>query len=150
MQRSILNKNPLVNLTYLLLFVVYESFSSIYLFLPPLFAVLFILFSKSVKEKDTFTLFFIGFLLLIFEADKGYIAFSSVIYFMLIYKIIIHKLVQNFKCVSCLKLFYVLLAYIGFYIFSLFLSTIFLVEIPQFNYYIIYYIIIEFFIVSIL
>ena len=150
MQRSILNKNPLTNLIYLLLFVMYESLSSIYLFLPPLLAVLFILFTKAIKEKDTVPLFFIGFLLLIFEADKGYIAFSSIIYFTLVYKIIIPKLKKSFSCSSCLKISYVLLAYIGFYIFSLFLSTIFLIPIPEFNYYIIYYIVIEFFIVSLL
>jgi len=150
MQRSIINKNPLIAIYYLILFFLYESLSSIYLFLPPLFALLLVLFAKALKDDDLFFSLYIGVYLIIFEADKGYFAFSSIVYFILIYKFILPKLTQNFNCISCIKISYVLLAYIGFYIFTLFLSKIFMISIPEFNYYIIYYIIIEFFLVSLL
>lgn len=150
MQRSIPNQKPLVHLTYIILFIIYESLSSIYLFLPPMLAVLFVLLARSLKRESTIGAFIIAFCLLIFEADKGYTLFSSIIYFFFIYKFILPKLTQNFSCNSCVNISYVLLAYIGFYFFSGLISNIFLIPIPEINYYIVYYIVIEFLIVSIL
>jgi hypothetical protein len=88
--------------------------------------------------------------LLIFEADKGYLLFSSIIYLTLVYKFILPKITTNFSCASCIKISYVLLSYLGFFIFSLLIANIFLLPIPSVNYYIIYYIVIEFLIVSVL
>jgi len=150
MQRSIINKNPLIAIFYLILFFFYESLSSIYLFLPPLLALLFLLFTQAIKSNDLPFTLYIGLYLIIFEADKGYLAFSSIVYFILIYKFLLPKIEQSFSCSFCIKITYVLLAYFGFYIFTLFLSNIFMVSIPEFNYYIVYYIIIEFFLVSLL
>ena len=150
MQRSILNKKPLEIFLYIILFIVYESLSSIYLFLPPLLAVLFILLAKALKSEDIQTIIIISFCLVVFEAEKGYILFSSIIYLLLIFKFVMPKLSQNFSCNACVSFSYILLSYIGFYIFSLLLSNIFLLPIPSINYYVIYYIVIEFFIVSIL
>jgi hypothetical protein len=150
MQRSISNQNSLVPFVYVLLFVVYESLSSIYLFLPPLFAVLFVLFVDALKKEDSLYIFLTAFCLVIFESQMGYPLFSSIIYLGLVYKFIIPKLKKNFGCASCIKAAYVLLAYLGFYIFLTLLSNIFLLPMPSISYYIIYYIVIEFFIVSIL
>ena len=44
MQRSITHKKSIAPFVYIVLFAIYESLSSIYLFLPPLFGVLFVLF----------------------------------------------------------------------------------------------------------
>ena len=150
MQRSLTNKKPLESILYIILYVLYESLSSIYLFLPPLFAVLFVLFVNAMKSEDTVSLFLIAFCLIIFEADRGYMLFSSIIYFTLIYKFLIPKITQNFSCLSCIRLSYVLFAYLGFFLFSTFLSSIFLIPTPSINYYIVFYIVIEFFLVSLL
>ena len=150
MQRSITNQKSLTPFLYVLLFIIYEGLSSIYLFLPPMFAVLFLLFTRAIKREDTVAIFLVSFCLLVFEADKGYLLFSSLIYLTLVYKFIIPKIITNFSCVSCVKISYVLFAYIGFFIFSLLIAKIFLLPIPSINYYIIYYIVIEFLIVSVL
>jgi len=150
MQRSIINKNPLDILLYIIVFIIYESISSIYLFLPPLLAVLFVLLAKALKNEDIFSIMIISFCLVVFEAEKGYMLFSSIIYLLLIFKFIIPKLTQNFSCNPCISFIYILLSYIGFFIFSLVLSNIFMLPIPSINYYIIYYIVIEFLIVSVL
>ena len=151
MQRSITNKKSLASLLgYFFLFVIYESLSSIYLFLPPMFAVLFLLFANALKSKNNLALLFVSLSLVLFETDRGYMLFSSLIYFVLIYKFILPKLQQNFSCQSCIKISYVLLAYLGFFFFTLLLSNIFLIPVPSINYYIVYYIVIEFFLVSIL
>ncbi len=151
MQRSIPHKKSLTNsFIYIILFIVYESFSSIYLFLPPLFGVLFVLLVRSLDKNDTSSIFFIAFCLVVFEADKGYILFSSILYLLFIYKFILPKIIQNVNCPSCMKFLYILFAYIGFYLFNYLLANIFLMEFPSISYYIIYYIVIEFFIVSLL
>jgi len=150
MQRSISHQKPIVTATYLLFYVVYESLSSVYLFLPPLFTILFVLYSKALDKQDYWLLAIIAFCLVIYEADKGYQLFSSVIYFTLLNKFIVPKIIKNFNCSSCIKMLYVLLSYVGYYVFLLLIAKIFLLEVPNIDYYIIYYIVIEFFIVGLL
>jgi len=150
MQRSITHQKYLAPFIYLLLFIIYEVLSSIYLFLPPLFAVLFVLFSRAIKKEDAILISLVSFCLLVFEAEKGFLLFSSIIYFTLVHKFIMPKITKNFSCVSCIKVSYVLLSYVGFFIFYLVLANIFLLSTPSLNYYIIYYMVIEFLIVSIL
>jgi len=151
MQRSISNKKSIKNyFIYTILFVVYESLSSIYLFLPPLFGVLFILLISAIDKSDTIAVIFIAFCLVVFESEKGYILFSSIIYLLIVYRFILPKINQNFNCYSCIKISYIILAYIGFYLFNSLFANIFLLPIPSINYYIVYYIVIEFFIVSLL
>ena len=150
MQRSITNQSPLAPFIYVILFIAYESLSSIYLFLPPLFAVLFIFFVDALKKNDSIGVFLVSFCLVVYESQMGFPLFSSIIYFGLIYKFIIPKLKKNFDCRSCIKVASVILSYFGFFLFLLLLSNIFLLPMPSLNYYMLYYIIIEFFIVSIL
>lgn len=151
MQRSITHKKPIRDsLFYIILYIIYEGLSTIYLFLPPLFGVLFVLLVYALNKEDTLSILLITFCLVIFEADKGYILFSSIIYFILAYKFILPKIIQGSNCTSCINMSSVILAYIGFYLFNALLANIFLLEVPGISYYVIYYIIIEFFIVSLL
>jgi len=150
MQRSISYQKPLAPFVYTALFVVYISLSSIYLFLPPMFGVLFVLFSKALKKQNSILIFLTSFSLLVFEAEKGYTLFTSIIYFIILYKFVIPKVQQSLSCVSCIKFLSVVFVYVGFYFFTLLLSSIFMLPIPNITYYIIYYIVIEFLIVSIL
>ena len=151
MQRSLTNQKSLRDsFLYVVLFVIYESLSSIYQFLPPLFGVLFVLLINALNRKNTIGVILIAFCLVIFEAEKGYILFSSVIYLLLAYKFILPKVIQSFNCYSCVKFSYIFIAYIGFLIFNTLFSNIFFTDLPSANYYIIYFIVIEFFIVSLL
>jgi len=150
MQRSISNQKPLTLLIYVVLFILYSSLSSIYLFLPPMLSVLFLIFTKALDRNDTVYIAVIAFLFVIFEANFGYLIFSSIIYFYIIYKFIMPKISQNFSCPLCIKISYVLLSYIGYFLFLTLISNIFLLPTPEINYYIIYYIVIEFFLVAIL
>lgn len=150
MQRSITHKTSLAPLGYVALFILYESLGSIYLFLPPFFGVLFVLFVYALDKEDAMSAFAISLCLVIFEADRGYILLTSILYFILIYKFVMPKIIQNVNCKPCIKVSYVLFAYVGFFIFNALLSKIFMMPMPVFTYYIIYYIVIEFLIVSIL
>ena len=150
MQRSISHQKSLILFVYIVVFTLYSSLSSIYPILPPLFSVLFIIFSRALERKEILYILIISFLLLVFEANFGYFLFSSIIYFYLIHKFFIPKIIQNFSCPLCIKISYVLLAYIGYFLFLTLLSSIFLLPAPSINYYILYYIVVEFFLVAIL
>ncbi|OHD93855.1 MAG: hypothetical protein A2019_00235 [Sulfurimonas sp. GWF2_37_8] len=150
MQRSIINQKPVTLAFYIIFFIIYESISNIYLILPPLFGVLFVFFMRKVKQDNALFVFSIAFCLMVYEADKGYLAFSSIVYFSLLYKFVIPKIVKNFGCESCIRFTYILLAYVGFYLFSSLIATAFELPEPLLSNYILYYIVIEFFIVSML
>lgn len=150
MQRSISYKNPLTPYIYTCIFIFYTALSGIYLFLPPLLAVLFILFSHALKKEDSISIFLVLLSLLFFEAQNGFVLFSTLIYFVIVYKYILPRLIQIFNCKACVKMVTVILVYIGFFIFHSFLSSIFLFPSPSITYFVIYYMVIEFLIVSIL
>jgi len=150
MQRSITHQKPIVPFIYVVLFILYGSLSSIYIFLPPLFAVLFVLYANAFEREDFVFLMIVSFCLVLYEANKGYVLFSSIIYFTLAYRFIMPKITQNFSCKSCIKISYVLIAYLGYYLFLVLIAKIFLLPIPDISYYIVYYIVTEFFLVSLL
>lgn len=151
MQRSITHNQPLTALLYLLLFIIYSSLSSIYPLLPPLFGLLLLLFSRAMSRRgNSLFVLFVSLSLLVFEANFGYLLFSSILYFYFVEKFILPKIEQNFSCEACIKFSYVFLAYIGYFLFLSLFANIFLLEMPSFSYYIIYYILIEFLIVSFL
>jgi hypothetical protein len=150
MQRSLSYKISLAPIILLPLFVFYESLSSIYLLMPPLLGVLFHFFIKS-KESENFRLLIsIIIMLIIFEAEKGYLFLSTLFYFTLLYQFIIPTLKKNIVCKSCLNLLFMILAYGGYYLFALLMSHIFLLEAPKVDYYVVYYILLEFFVVSLI
>jgi hypothetical protein len=150
MQRSITHQNPVALFAYIGIFVLYSSLSSIHLYLPPMLAVLFVLFTRSLARNDYASILILSFCLVIFEANHGYMLFSSIIYFYLVYKFIMPKINQNFSCPWCIKLSNILMAYIGYFLFLSLMSSIFLLSPPELNHYIVYYIVIEFLLVSIL
>ncbi len=150
MQRSISNQKPIVPFIYIVLYVLYSTLGSIYPVLPPLLSILFVLFSRALRREDFTAVLLVSFCLLVFEANYGYLLFSSIIYFYMQHKLIMPKIMQNFSCSSCINISYVLFTYLGYFLFLTLVSNIFLLEAPEINYYIIYYIVIEFFIVSLL
>lgn len=150
MQRSISHQKPVILFLYIILFVLYDSLGSIYPFLPPLLAVLYVLFSRALDKNDTLAVFIIVFCLIIFEANYGYMLLSSVIYFYILYKIIMPKVEKSSNCKACIRALTVILVYLGYFFFLTLLSNIFLLPQPNISYYIIYYIVIEFFLVSLL
>jgi hypothetical protein len=110
-----------------------------------------LLFSKSMSRSGSpLFIFATFFCLLVFEANFGYLLFSTLIYFYLVLKFVIPKIEQNFSCEVCIRLSYIFLAYVGYYLFLVLFANIFMLEIPSWSYYIIYYILIEFLIVSFL
>jgi len=150
MQRSLSHQKPVILFLAVILFVLYNSLSTIYLFLPPLLALLYQFFSRALKNKETLSLFATVLCLVIFESNYGYLLLSSVVYFYILYKFIMPKVMQNSNCNTCIRALRVVFVYFGYFFFLSLLSNIFLLPQPSINYYIIYYIVIEFFLLSLI
>jgi len=150
MQRSLSHQKPLVPFVYLALFVLYNSLCTIYPILPPFFGVLYLLFSRALQKDDTGSIFLLAIALMVYEANFNFMFGSSIIYFYLLHHFFMPKITQTILCKSCIKFLYVALAYIGYFLFLSLIANIFMLNVPSFHYYIIYYIVIEFFIVSLL
>ncbi len=132
------------------IYLIYESLSNIYLFLPPLFGVLFFYFIRSLDKQDISLLLLIVALLLVYETDKGYLLLSSLVYFSFVYKFILPKIEQLIECRRCKHFIYIILAYIGFWLFSMLLQQMLWLEMATLDWYVLWYIFIEFLLVGLL
>ena len=147
MQRSFTYKKILTGFLLVFIFMIYQSLSSIYLLLPPMLGVLFFYFIRALEKEDLPKLILIILLLLVFEADKDFLLFSTLVYFTFIYRFVIPRLKIMISCDICLKVLLLLLAYLGFVFFSYVLAQVLWVETPSLHWHIFYYILIEFFLV---
>jgi hypothetical protein len=147
MQRSLTYQKVLKSLGIVIAFVLYQSLSSIYLLLPPLLGVLFFYFINALKKEDLGELSLIVVLLFVFEAEKDFLLFSTLVYFTFVYRFVIPWLYVVINNKLYLKAIFLLLAYIGFLVFSYILNQVLWVELPSFDWHIFYYIILEFFMV---
>ena len=150
MQRSITYKSALRYALWSLAYAVYVSLGSIYLFLPPLLALLFFFFHESLRRNDSIMLLFIVIDILILEAQKSFLGFTLIIYFLILERFFIPKIEQSINSKHLRNFLYVLLAYGGYILFSALLSQIFLIPGISVDLYILYYIVVEFLIVSVL
>ena len=150
MQRSLANQSALRYALWSLLYALYVSLGSIYLFLPPLLAVLFFFFHEALRRKSSVMLLFIVVDILILEVQKGFLAFTLLVYFMILERFFVPKIEQSINSKHLRSFFYVILTYGGYILFSELLSQIFLIPGVSVDLYIFYYIVIEFLIVSVL
>ncbi len=149
MQRSSTYKKFVKSLFWFLLYVGYLALTTIYLFLPPLMALLFFLFRNALKERDTITFLFVLLSIVFLEAQKGFFLFTVVIYFLIMYRLIEPKIEQSINERNLKNFLLVGSVYIGYMLFYMLLSKVFLVPSLSVDSYIVYYIIVEFFLVSI-
>ncbi len=143
MRRDIFDKNYLKAFILALFIVGYESLSDIYYVLPPLFGVAFVLADEAYRKNNKLLLFSLLFFLLLFEASKGYLFFSSVIFFYLSFEFILPMIRQFLVCDKCLIPIFIFYAYFGYYVFMELLGGLFRVSVPDFSTIIFYYAFIE-------
>lgn len=71
MRRNSLNQSNLKSIYFLIFLLIYDAFSSIYLWLPPLFGVLFLYFIILVRQKRYYTLAGLFIITSLMEISKG-------------------------------------------------------------------------------
>ena len=144
MQRSITYQNALSNLFLVVAFGIYSALSSIYLFLPPMLALMGYLFYRSLTRNDLYSLVTFSLMLLMIEAEKGYWFGSTILFFMLISQYVLPYLEQTMRCKLCIKAFFVVASYFLFWIFITMINGIFLLDLPSFDWHSFLYMAIEF------
>ena len=150
MQRNSAYQNSLLGAAYLVAYAGYVGLSNIYLFLPPLFGLLFVHFTRALDQERFGYLMLVSAMLVLYEIEKGHLMVSSLVFFALMYHFLVPKLRQFIDCQWCLKLIYVVTAYLGFWLFSLLVSKVFWMSAPSIDWHVIIYIVVEFFLVSLL
>lgn len=144
MQRSITYQNALSSLLWVVVFGIYSSLSSIYLFLPPMLALVGYLFYRSLKRHDLYSLIIFSLMLLIIEAEKGYWFGSSILFFILLSHYALPYLEQTMRCKQCIKALFVAASYLLFWVFITMINGIFLLALPAFEWHAFLYMAIEF------
>ena len=144
MQRNSTLKKTLNTFFWVGVYLIYSSLSTIYLFLPPLIAFLFIIFIKALQQDDTINLLGVIISSLIIEAQNGFLAFSLLIFFLISYKFIVPKIKQNINSQNVRIFLYIVYVYIGYTIFSFLIAQMFLLPTFGLNFYIVIYIMIEY------
>lgn len=144
MQRSITYKSTVSDLLWVAVFGIYIALSSIYLFLPPMLAVLGYLYYRALQRHDLFSLAVASVMLLMFEAEKGYWFGSTLVFFTLISHYMVPKLEQTMQCAVCIKGIFVLSSYLGFSLFLGIVNGILLLYLPSLDWHVLFYMAIEF------
>ncbi|MDD5212204.1 MAG: hypothetical protein PHV62_07300 [Sulfuricurvum sp.] len=150
MQRSITYKSTVSDLLWVAVFAIYIALSSIYLFLPPMLAILGYLYYRALQRHDLFSLIVASVMLLMFEAEKGYWFGSTLVFFTLITHYVIPKLEQTMQCTICIKGIFVLLSYFGFSLFLGVVNSILLLSLPSLDWHVLFYMAIEFALIAII
>ncbi len=149
MQRSIPYQNVITDILWIPLFIGYSALSSIYPILPPMLAVLSFLFYRALQRYDLFGLIIISILLLVLEAEKGFWFGSTILFFSLVSRYGIPKLEVVMRCPLCIKGFFVLSSYLGFWFFMTLVNTILLLPLPQIDWHFLLYMAIEFALIAV-
>ncbi len=151
MQRDSIYKSNIRYIVVFVLLVIYESISSIYPYLTPLFGVAFYYILSNINKRDNLFIVFLSFLyLLIFEVDKGFIPFSFMIFF-IFYYFFIYDRVEHFFVEKNYKIFFhVFIGYVGYYIVNVVLKYLFNQDISVFDYKYFLYIVTDFLILVVL
>lgn len=151
MRRSRFNLQPLIALLLFGAALIYESVGTIYPVISPLLGVGFYAMRRFAKEKAYyFPLLLVLLYTLYFEIDRGMFLGSFWLLALLYHLLIAQSLESGLNCPLCLKLFYAVYAYIGYYLLNLFLAFIFNMPLPHFDEYYLFYAVTDFIILALL
>lgn len=150
MQRSRNDQNPLTWFLLTAAFAAYEALSMRYLFFPPLFGLLLFWYIRALDTQRTDIFIALLVMFVFAEAAKGYPMLSMLFFYTLSYFLLLPKLTAVMSCRLCLNGIIVIYAYFGYWAFLLLLSNMFAFAAPHFDFRIIFYVLIEFFLVGLL
>ena len=144
MRRSSTDNQYIKEILFSLFLVFNQIMTSVYTFLPLFIGVFFayiIINYEDEKKKNYIYLTFIY--LSIFDLNKGFYLFSSLLLFYIFYNLFVYRIRNFFTCSNCIIGIYVIVAYLGHFTLNLFISYILNSDGPIFleNYF--YYIIID-------
>lgn len=143
MQRSRFDQNTLVGAATVISFTLYEALSMQFLYLPPLFGILFFLMISALDAQNLRLFLTVSGMLMIAEVAKGYVLFGSVVFYTFSYFIVLPRVRNVVSCRICLNAIIVTYAYMGYWGFQLLLSRMFAQPTPMMDGYVFFYLFIE-------
>lgn len=149
MQRSFSYQKTLILIGWTVVFAVYLSLSSIYLFLPPMLAVLYYGYYRSYLKQDLSVLIAIIAMLLLFEAEKGFWFGSSVLFIGFVSHYIMPKIEQMTRCENCIKAMFIGFSYIVYWLSVWISSKIFFFASPSLDWHVILYMLVEYLLIMV-
>ena len=115
--------------------------SSLYTNLPLLVGVFFAFIVISFENEKSNPYVYLSFAYLtIYDLDKGFYLFSSLLSFLIFYYLFVEKIRNFFTCSNCIIAIYVVAAYLGHFLFSSFIAYILNQDMPSFSQAYFYYI----------
>lgn len=148
MQRSFSYQDALNQLLLVGAYVVYISLSSLYLLFPPLLALLFFAYYRALARHDLAGLLVVIFMLLFFEAEKGFWFGSTVLFFTFLIHYFVPKIEQVLQCRICMAAIFTLFAYPGYWLFMWTGNQVLMLEVPAIDWHMGLYIVVEFLILA--
>ncbi|MGX2982526.1 hypothetical protein [Helicobacter sp. 23-1045] len=107
MRRNSSTQNFVDSALYFAVLLIYDAFSSAYLFLPPLFGILFLSFVRYYESERYYSLFFFTLILCVMEANKGLTPMILFCVYCLAYMFLHNKIIKIFKYVNIFELIYI-------------------------------------------
>lgn len=114
-QRNRITQKNLGYFLVIFLLGIYGFLGDIFVFLPPLLGIMFILFARSMQERKISNLFFIFIFLLWIECDKGLALGALTLFFVFSYFVLF--LPMEFLFTKNSNFIYILLVYLGIFLF---------------------------------
>lgn len=91
--------------------LVYDALSSMYIFMPPLFGILFLSFVRLYQDKRYYSLFAFILSLCILEATKGLAPGILLVVYSLVYIFVFNRVVKMFKYFNVFEVIYIPIVY---------------------------------------
>ena len=113
MQRIGTDHRPVETAFWFVLLIVYESLSTIYALLPPLFG---LVMAYLYTRQDERTYFLVFAYLLFYEANHSHVIFSTWLFAWLFLKFIMPLVEENIVCKRCLHVLAIVISYLGYYL----------------------------------
>lgn len=120
MRRNSTAKNFVDSALFFSVLLIYDALSSMHLFLPPLFGILFLAFVSYYERERYYSLFAFVIVLCVMEANKGFCPALLFIIYCLIYIFLHNRIVKMFKYVNIVELIYIPAVYVALIILNSF------------------------------
>lgn len=144
MRRSSINTNYTSVVLFSIFLVFYQIMSSLYLFLPLFVGIFFVYLVLNYQKEDKAVFVYLSFIYLcLYDLNKGFYLFSSILFFIIFYNLFVEKIKNFFTCSSCILVVYIVGAYIGHYFLNVFIAYLLNQTPPLFSTDYFYYIVVD-------
>jgi len=115
--------------------------SSLYTYLPLFVGVFFAFIVINFENEKSNLYIYLSFAYLtIYDLDKGFYLFSSLLSFLIFYYLFVEKIRNFFSCTNCIVAIYVVAAYLGHSLLNSFIAYVLNQDMPSFSQGYFYYI----------